>query len=82
METRIDDLHFVSWAQTQKIFFLWRNFRFGARSNYFPKYTEITYFVIHFVYLLLNYMKTNTKVASPITVIVPITIISKILGSE
>jgi len=62
IETRVDDLHFVSWAQIQKILFLRRNFRFRARSNNFSKY--IAYFVTRFFYLLHNYMKTNTSLTT------------------
>jgi len=54
VETRVDDLHFVSWAQIQKISFLWRNFRFRARSSNFPNYTKMTYFCDPFFLLTSN----------------------------
>jgi len=44
VETRVHELHFVSWTQIQKISFLWRNFRFRAKSSNFPKYTENSIF--------------------------------------
>ncbi len=44
VEIRVTNLHFVSWAQTLKISFLWRNFRFRARSSNFPKHTKMAYF--------------------------------------
>jgi len=41
VETRVNDLHFVSWVQTQKTSFLCKNFRFKVRENNFLKYTKL-----------------------------------------
>jgi len=41
VETRVDDLHFVSWSQAQKILYLRKNLRFRVRSNNFPKHIEM-----------------------------------------
>jgi len=57
VETRVDDLHFINWDQTQKISFLRRNFRFKARSSNFPKYTKMIYFCDPFFSLTSNLLE-------------------------
>jgi len=45
----------------KKISFLWRNFRFRARRNNFPKYTKIAY-SISFTLFPFTWRKTLTRV--------------------
>jgi len=47
-KTCVNDLHFLSWTQTQKSSFFGGNFRFKVKSNNFSKYTKLAYFVICF----------------------------------
>jgi len=50
VEIRVEELHFVSWAQIQKISFLWRNFRFRKEVATSQNTLKIAYFVICFFY--------------------------------
>jgi len=59
VNTRIDDLHFISWTQTQKMSLLWRNFRFRARSN-FPKYIENSIFCNPFIFTNFSFTWRQT----------------------
>ncbi len=54
LETRVEDFHIPSWAQTQKISILWRNVRFRAKSSNFPKYTKMAYFSDPFFFIISN----------------------------
>ncbi len=49
IETVVEELHFLSRAQIQKISFLWRSFRSRARSDKFLKHMKIAYFARYFV---------------------------------
>jgi len=62
---------FLVGLELKKISFLWRNFKFKARSNNFPKYTKIAYFVIYSFTQLLMHLKTYTGKTTNSTLVRP-----------